>query len=588
VSTGIEQIRERVEDVLENIVSNESPQITLRRWLDSRDILTGEHKGTAAKTTRQFQVLALPVRDAGFLGGGSVDQWQTLRITIRYYMSDSGDGWVNAHTLAAADSAEIYEALMDDGQWVGTSAEGAALGDAVPLTASPTLSNLAFQVLHYRVLYNRCNAGSGGTWTAHFYTLGALLAYLDTKPKGTAAKLVNERTQEIIGVWVKDDIEGTWCDFSKADGTEFADGVDIISQGAGTWAITYGTGIVVSTDAAEFYGFARLANSDILGTGTTTIYTRAKIHTYTSQADIDAVTGTTDQVVALVGSDGTLTSHQRWTGSAWVVIEPSAGTPAALKYTSLASLFAAAGSQGARAAFVESSGGAPLIWYAYSTRSSKWRPVEYRWDNLTAAEQAVWDSLIAAGSDPNTWATTGVQLSGATDQSLIFEGLHAAGSTPILATGGAGLFSMVLRVTSTISSGYAIAEMLWGSSRNNGLGLSVRKSSTTTFNNSGTILRAGVRTFRLSGGFGAPDDDTPCSTAGAVSVDAADDFEMYSGTITNLTTPTSHGGTWGDSALGAMAETSEDCVGVMLTHTHLAASAGTSTFSGMTMTWPDL
>jgi hypothetical protein len=191
VSTAITQIRERVEEILENITPDVTPAITLRKWLGSRDITTAEHTGSAAQTTRQFQVVPLPVRDPGFLGGGSVDQWQILRITIRYYMTDRDDGWVDVHDLAAADSAAIYEALLDDTQWVGTQAEGAALGDAVPLTASPTISNIGFQVLHYRVLYNRCDPGEGGKWARNFTSLADLTTYLLTQDLGTIACLVD-------------------------------------------------------------------------------------------------------------------------------------------------------------------------------------------------------------------------------------------------------------------------------------------------------------------------------------------------------------------------------------------------------------
>jgi hypothetical protein len=348
VSTAIQQIRERVEEILENIVPDVRPDITLRRWLGSRDITTGEHTESAAVTTRQFQVVALPVREAGFLGGGSVDQWQTLQITIRYYIADRPDGWTEVHDLAASDSAAIFEALMESDQWTGTQAEGAALGDAVPLTRSPTIANIGVQVLNYRVLYNRCTTGSGGSFSAHFFTLGALLAYLDTKPKSTVAKLVNARTREIIGVWVKDAIEASYCDFSLADGTEFADGTDLIKQAGASYTITYGTGIVIAGGAVEFYGFARLANSDLLFIGTTTTYQREKLHKYTSQADINLVTGVADQVVALVASDGTLTQHERWNGAAWDTLT-AGGSGVVTEHTTLASLFGQVAVAGDRA-----------------------------------------------------------------------------------------------------------------------------------------------------------------------------------------------------------------------------------------------
>jgi hypothetical protein len=191
VSTAIQQIRERVEEILENIVPDVRPDITLRKWLGSRDITTGEHTESAAVTTRQFQVIALPVREAGFLGGGSVDQWQTLQITIRYHIADRPDGWLDVHDLAASDSAAILEALMESDQWTGTQAEGAALGDAVPLTRSPTIANMGFQVLNYRILYNRCDPGEGGKWARNFTNFDELTAYLLTKDLGTIACLVD-------------------------------------------------------------------------------------------------------------------------------------------------------------------------------------------------------------------------------------------------------------------------------------------------------------------------------------------------------------------------------------------------------------
>jgi hypothetical protein len=598
MSTAIKQIRERVEDILENITPGVSPAITLRRWLGSRDILTGEHTESAAKTTRQFQVVALPVRDPGFLGGGSVDQWQTLRITIRYYMSDRPDGWEDVHDLAAADSADIYEALMDDGQWVGTSAEGAALGDAVPLTASPTISSLGFQVLHYRVLYNRCNAGSGGTWTAHFYTLGALLAYLDTKPKGTAAKLANERTQEIIGVWVKDDIEGTWCDFSKADGTEFADGVDIISQGAGTWAITYGTGIVVSTDAAEFYGFARLANSDILGTGTTTIYTRAKIHTYTSQADIDAVTGTTDQVVALVGSDGSLTSHQRWNGSAWVVLEVAAGT-AAIGYTDLSLLFASAGVDGARAALWERVNGTPLVWYRYLSEKGQWWPEQHRFSGLTAAEQAVWDTFVEAGSGAYTWTPEGIQFATA-DSRVKFIGLYPAGANPIRWA----LINTTLKAAMVVPTGGAAADRQtiaastgWGASRTNRVGVLMEHyRSLTGVNVSGYCVAAGVALSVTAGPIGggtvagqiqdvAVVSGTGFDTSGASLIS---ELIPGAGRVKNRTTLVeSFESNWFDQLCGTFDEDT-DLYGLELEYVRLLGVTGTATVSSVSTAWSEI
>jgi hypothetical protein len=459
--------------------------------------------------------VALPVREAGFLGGGSVDQWQTLQITIRYYIADRPDGWTDVHDLAASDSAAIFEALMESDQWTGTQAEGAALGDAVPLTRSPTIANMGFQVLNYRVLYNRCKTGSGGSFSAHFFTLGALLAYLDTKPKSTVAKLVNARTREIIGVWVKDAIEASYCDFSLADGTEFADGTDLIKQAGASYTITYGTGIVIAGGAVEFYGFGRLANSDLLYTGTTTTYQREKLHKYTTQGDIDAVTGATDQVVGFVGADGVLVNHQRWDGSSWGALylqgdvpgfastaameaatlygeevgsiggsiyqmiggtatQLTAAAAAASGYTSAATLLSQPGQSGDMALLWESPGGNPLVWYRYhdgiSGNWSGWFPDEFIFENLTAAEQAVWDALLEGTSDAVTWGPNGIIFSGVAVRHHRFSGLFDTAANG-LALANMNRLNFTFEAHGTADEGtsggaYVWAGVCWGTPSN--------------------------------------------------------------------------------------------------------------------------
>ena len=533
MASGIKEIRERVVQIVEAATPDVDPFITYRDIGGRKPIEQYPVTGRASQTTRQFQVTSQAISEEGFLGGCEVEQQQRIRITLRYYVSDKPDGLLEVTDRAASDSARIEERLLlpaYSDNWVGTPLININFAGAADLYQG-TLQDVWYMGLDYVVTYRLDQDTLGGEFAGNYSTLQALKAALVGRKTGTTARLINARTRELIGVWVVGSTRVRVVDFTKADGTEFLDGTDIISQGAGTWSITYGTGLVVATDAAEFFGYGDRANSDILGTGTHTSYTREEIDSYTSQGDIDAVTGTTDQVVALVGADGSLTNHQRWDNvSAWDVIS----VPAALCYTTVASLLAAAGTPGARAALCERAGATPLVWYRFVAELSVWWPEEFVFESLNSAEQAMWDSFVAAGSGSYVWTSAGVKQSGVASR-VTFEGLHPAGIslTSILSA----LIDMQIEAdveAATTPDKYDVSVRLgWGSSRNNEIGAGFRSNIASTDRTRGLIdyLNGGARTsfsvgvitdvapsakFRVSLGWGILSNARPQGLAGGL------------------------------------------------------------------------
>jgi hypothetical protein len=370
MASGIAEIRARMVDIIETATPDVDAWITYRGVPGARDIQEREDTGSPAQTTRGFQVVSLPIEEEGFLGGCSVDQHQRLRVILRYYVSDKPGAWDEANDRAASDAARIEERLLRpptlENNWIGTPLIDIRFSGSVPLYQT-TLTNVWFMSLDFTCLYRLDQDSFGGVFCGNYTTLTALKTALSGTSTGSTARLINSSTRELVGVWINaaSGIRSFGdVNFLVAEDANFVDGTDIISQAGGSWAITYGTGIVVSTAAAEFYGYAELANSDILGTGTTTSYTRIESTTYTVLGDLTATSGSTDELRRLVDTAGALDTDYRWDNvSAWDALNVGGGAGLVTEHTTLAAIYGIAGpTNGDRALLKNSSDAEVGIW----------------------------------------------------------------------------------------------------------------------------------------------------------------------------------------------------------------------------------
>jgi hypothetical protein len=193
--------------IIENATPDVDAWITYREIMDPREIEEIPHTGQAAQTTRQFQITPLPIEEEGDLGGCFVDQWQRIRIKLRYYVSDKPGGYTEVVDRAASDSARIEEALLNppsDSNWIGTPCENINVAGSVPLFAG-LKSNMLYQSLDYRVMYRLSRDTYGGIFSANFIALtGAdgLNAAMAGQPFGTTARLLDATSLELLQTYM--------------------------------------------------------------------------------------------------------------------------------------------------------------------------------------------------------------------------------------------------------------------------------------------------------------------------------------------------------------------------------------------------
>jgi hypothetical protein len=384
MAAGIKEIRQRAADLLETAVPDVDSWIKYREIQGYRDITEMEHTSQAAQTTRQFQVLAIPIDEEGFLGGCSVDQQQRLRITLRYYTQpttsrgESSFDYQSTWDRIGSDSARILEVLERppvEGNWDGTPLRDIRfVSSTEPFTSD--VANMVYVALDFEVLYRLDQQQGSGVITRAFGTLTEVREYLDGKEAGTVARLQNLRTKEAIGLWIQL-TDGTAkligdCDFTKADGTEFdisATG-DIRPRGVGTASITYGTGLVVATEGAQFWGAREKTDRDFLHVGTHTNYT-VPVEPYLGEffavGDLPSPANTDDVAYVVDESTGAISDLYRYDGAVWNACGGGGGTIG--EHTTLADLFAQTPTAGDRRAVVRS-GAVVGEWIGDGTR---WR-----------------------------------------------------------------------------------------------------------------------------------------------------------------------------------------------------------------------
>jgi hypothetical protein len=204
VASGVKEISERMAQILENTTPDVDDWVTYREVMDPREIEEIPHTGSAAQTTRQFQITPLPIEEEGDLQGCYVDQWQRIRIKLRYYVSDKPGGYTEVVNRAASDSARIEDAFLNPSyadNWIGTPLENINVAGSVPLFAG-TKSNLLYQSLDYRVMYRLDRDTYGGIFSANFITLADLTAALSGLKYGTTARLIDATTRELIQTYI--------------------------------------------------------------------------------------------------------------------------------------------------------------------------------------------------------------------------------------------------------------------------------------------------------------------------------------------------------------------------------------------------
>jgi hypothetical protein len=410
VASGIREIRERISELISLATPDVDPAITYRPVDGGRSIEELEPKGSPSQTTRGYQVWSEPITGEGFLGGCSVDQHQRVRVIMRYYYADGrNDAWLDLRDRWAADTARIEEALLRPpvpDSYAGTPLIDIRLETATQLYQT-TIEHVWFGLIDFRVLYRLDQDTYGGEFTPNFTTLTALHAWLATKNKGAAARLVNARTRELIGVWVNGSVEASWVDFSKADGLEFADGVDLIRQPGASYTITYGTGIVVTGAAVEFYGFALDDNTDILPIGTTADYVRLPLRSYTSLVDLEATAGELHEVRRTVDSAGVRIENYEYDGATWVALSGGGGLVS--EYATLSALFASVGASGDYALLLDGASGPAGIARHDGTR---WLLMDVDLARVGVQGATILDALIVRNDAgcPFTWTAAGLQL----------------------------------------------------------------------------------------------------------------------------------------------------------------------------------
>jgi hypothetical protein len=204
VASGVKEIAERMAQILENTTPDVDDWVTYREVMDPREIEEIPHTGSAAQTTRQFQITPLPIEEEGDLQGCYVDQWQRIRIKLRYYVSDKPGGYTEVVNRAASDSARIEDAFLNPSyadNWIGTPLENINVAGSVPLFAG-VKSNMLYQSLDYRVMYRLDRDTYGGIFSANFITLADLTAALSGLKYGTTARLIDATTRELIQTYI--------------------------------------------------------------------------------------------------------------------------------------------------------------------------------------------------------------------------------------------------------------------------------------------------------------------------------------------------------------------------------------------------